>query len=69
MNSTETPKIRMPLGLMVAAIYLIISGAIGLIWPFTGLGPNYSGFETKSLAYKFGAYLRVYLFDCVAIII
>jgi hypothetical protein len=68
MKSPKAPKIKLPLGLKITAIYLIISGAIGLIWPFTGLGPHHPEFEMKSLAYKLGAYSRGFLFDIVFVV-
>lgn len=49
---------KLPLGLKIAAAYLVISGFIGLIWPLTGLGPYHPEFEAQSLAYKAGVYFR-----------
>lgn len=49
---------RLPLGLKIAAAYLVIGGFIGLIWPLLGLGPHHPEFEAQSLAYKAGAYFR-----------
>ena len=54
---TEIIK-KLPLGLKIAATYLVIGGLIGLIWPLTGLGPHHPEFEAQSLAYKAGAYFR-----------
>ena len=68
MKLPEAPKIGLPLGLKIAAIYLIISGAIGLILPFTGLGPNHPEFEAKNITYKLGVYSRTFLFDIVFVI-
>ena len=68
MESDKLSEFRLPLGLKVVATYLILSGAIGLIWPLTGLGPHHPEFEAKSIAYKLGAYSRTYLFDLIFII-
>jgi hypothetical protein len=45
-------------GAKIAAFYLVIVGAIGIIWPLTGLGPRHPGFQVKSFAFKLGAYVR-----------
>jgi hypothetical protein len=68
MKSPEASKIGLPIGLKIAAIYLIISGTIGMILPFTGLGPHHLEFEVKNFAYKLGAYSRAFLFDIVFVI-
>lgn len=51
-------KKEFPLGLRIAAIYLIIAGATGLIWPLLNLGPNHPEFEALSTAAKAGQYFR-----------
>jgi len=45
-------------GLKIAAIYLVIAGGIGLLWPLTGLGAHHQEFQAKSVAYKIGVYSR-----------
>ncbi|MFW6052829.1 MAG: hypothetical protein ACOC8I_02855 [Desulfosalsimonas sp.] len=45
-------------GIRIAAIYLIIAGGIGILWPLTGLGPHHPEFQAKSFAYKLGSYTR-----------
>lgn len=47
-----------PLGLKIAAGYLVIGGIAGLIWPLLGLGPNHPEFEVLSSAAKAGKYFR-----------
>ncbi len=42
----------------VAAIYFIIAGGIGILWPLTGLGPHHPEFQAMSFAYKLGSYAR-----------
>jgi hypothetical protein len=68
MSETEDMHKKLPLGLKVAAIYLMISGAVGLLWPILGLGPHHSEFEMQSLSYKLGAYSRQILFDVLFVI-
>jgi hypothetical protein len=45
-------------GIKIAAIYLIIAGGLGILWPLTGLGPHHPEFQAKSFAYKVGSYAR-----------
>lgn len=59
---------RFPIGLKIAAIYLILSGVIGLIWPLTGLGPHHPEFELKSIAYKLGTYFRMTIIELIFLI-
>ena len=47
-----------PLALKVTAVYLIIVGGVGLIWPLLGLGPYHPEFEVQTTAFKVGAYFR-----------
>ncbi len=54
MESNDQYMPRFPIGLKIAAIYLILSGGTGLIWPLLGLGPHHPEFEAKSFAYKLG---------------
>jgi len=46
------------MALRIAAIYLIISGFIGMIWPLLNIGPNYAEFEAQTLTYKIIAYSK-----------
>ena len=48
----------LPLGLKITAIYLIVIGGIGVIWPLLGFGPHHPEFEAQSTAFKAGAYFR-----------
>lgn len=56
--SQNKKTIELSNGVKVAAIYLVIAGVIGILWPLTGLGPNHPEFHAKSFAYKLGAYTR-----------
>lgn len=56
------------MALRITAIYLIISGVIGTIWPFLNIGQNHAEFEAQSLAYQLGSYGRE-LFISVAFVI
>ena len=60
MNGSENKAVRekLPISLKVAASYLVLSGAMDLIWPLTGLGPHHAEFQAKSLAFKIGSYSR-----------
>jgi hypothetical protein len=49
---------KLSISLKVAASYLILSGAMDLIWPLTGLGPHHVEFQAKSLAFKIGSFSR-----------
>ena len=60
MNDESQKKKRMVLtkGIRIAAIYLIIAGGVGVLWPLTGLGPHHPEFQVKSFEYKLGSYTR-----------
>ena len=45
-------------GIKIAAIYLIVVGGLGILWPLIGLGPHHPEFQAKSFAYKLGSYTR-----------
>ena len=45
----------LPGGLKVAALYFLVIGLFGILWPFVGFGPSYSQFRDRSAAYKLGA--------------
>ncbi|MBU4011565.1 MAG: hypothetical protein KJ882_12455, partial [Proteobacteria bacterium] len=45
-------------GIKIAAIYLVIAGGLGVLWPLTGLGPHHPEFQVKSFAFKIGSYTR-----------
>jgi hypothetical protein len=55
---TNKTAMNIPIGLKIAAAYLVAVGVIGLIFPLTGLGPNHAEFEAQSVAFKAGAYFR-----------
>lgn len=44
--------------LRITAIYLIISGVVGTIWPLLNISPNHPAFEAQSFAYQLGSYGR-----------
>ena len=44
--------------LRITAIYLIIAGIIGTVWPLLNLGSNHPRFEAQSFAYQLGSYAR-----------
>jgi hypothetical protein len=46
------------MALRITAIYLIISGVLGTIWPLLNIGPNHPEFDAQSLAYQLGSYGR-----------
>ena len=51
-------KLELTTGAKIAAIYLIIAGVLGILWPLTGLGPHHPAFQAKSFAFKLGSYAR-----------
>ena len=53
-----TVQENMSITLRVTAIYLIISGIIGTVWPLLNIGPNHPEFEGQSFAYQLGSYAR-----------
>lgn len=56
--SQNKKTIELSKGMKVAAIYLVIAGGIGVLWPLTGLGPDHPELQAKSLAFKLGSYAR-----------
>jgi hypothetical protein len=52
---TEEPFSK---ALRIAAGYMLLSGAIGLVWPLLNLGPNYPQYQAQSSAYRLGAEIR-----------
>jgi len=59
---------RLPIGLKIAASYLIIVGLTGMILPLTNLGPNHPEFLAKAFFYKQGAYLKEIIVNILFII-
>ena len=58
-NTSQRKKIiELTKGFKIAAIYLIVAGGVGTLWPLTGLGPHHPEFQAKSLVFKLGAYSR-----------
>ena len=54
---------RLPLGLKIAAIYLILLAVAGLILPLTSLVPHHPEFIAKTIFYKQGAYSKEIILD------
>ena len=57
-RSRSKKTIELTKGLKIAAIYLVIAGGLGVLWPLTGLGPHHPEFQAKSFAFKLGSYTR-----------
>lgn len=49
-------KLVLTKGIKMAAVYLIIAGALGALWPLMGLGPHHPEFQSKSFVFKLGSY-------------
>lgn len=65
---TCTAEKKLPIGLKLAAIYLLITGLFGIwlyIFPYRS---EYSEFVNMSSAYKAGAYFRVITFNILSIV-
>ena len=54
---------KLPLGLKIAAAYLVLSGFVGLIYPLLGYGPHHPEFEAQSFVYKASSYFRSNLIE------
>lgn len=61
-------KKKLPIGLKLAAIYLLIGGLIGLLMFIIKLLPEHSEFAAKSIGYKVGSYFRVALFNILSVV-
>ena len=70
MNDSSQSKqtIGLTKGIKIAAIYLIIAGGVGIIWPLTGLGPHHPEFQAKSFAFKLGSYTKETVFNILFLI-
>ena len=66
--SKNKKAIELSKGIKIAAIYLIIAGGFGILWPLTGLGPHHPEFQEQSFAYKLGSYARENLINILFII-
>lgn len=58
MEPTIKEKIKLPIGLKIAAGYFILIGLLDLIWPLLNVGVNSPEFESLSTASKAGHYFR-----------
>ena len=59
---------QLPISLKIAAGYLLISGLVGLAWPFLNLGLHHSEFQAQSFAFKVGAYVRQNLIELAFVV-
>lgn len=59
---------RLPLGLKIAASYLILIGLAGLIIPLTNLGIYHPEFVAKTILYKQGAYSKEIIVNIIFVI-
>lgn len=66
--SKNKKTIELYRGIKVAAIYLIIAGGLGILWPLTGLGPHHPEFQEQSFAYKLGTYARENIINILFVI-
>jgi hypothetical protein len=57
-DSQNKKSVVLTKGIKIAAIYLLIAGGLGILWPLTGLGPHHPEFQAKSFAYKLSSYTR-----------
>lgn len=68
-GSNKSKKtIELARGSKIAAIYLLIAGSVGILWPLTGIGPYHPEFQAKSFAYKLGSYTRENLMNILFLI-
>ena len=58
MNSPESQFTKFPIGLRVAAIYLLVIGAWSLLSGLIGGGIHFAEFDAKPEAYRMGASAR-----------
>lgn len=61
-------RLELNKGIKIASIYIIIAGALGIIFSFIGPGPNYPEFEAKSLAFKLGSYTKEHLINILFVV-
>lgn len=61
-------RLELKRGIKIASIYIIIAGALGIIFSLIGSGPNYPEFEAKSSAFKLGSYIKEYLINIIFIV-
>lgn len=67
-NNTCTAGNKLPIGLKLAAIYLLITGLFGFLLFIFPFRPEYSEFVSKSIAYKAGAYFRITTFNILSVV-
>ncbi len=67
-NVLSNMRLELTKGVKIAAIYFIISGGIGALWPLTGLGPHHPEFQATSFAWKLGSYAREILISILFLI-
>ncbi len=64
----KNQTLKLTKGVMIAAIYFIVHGTLGIIWPFTGLGPFYQEFVTQQLDYKIYWYAKEHLVNILFLV-
>ena len=62
------PRAELAGRVKIAAVYLILAGGTGIIWPLTGLGPHHAEFQAGSFAFKLGSYTKTYMIDILFVI-
>ena len=67
-STSKYEKGKIPTGLRFAAIYLIVSGVVGLAVQILGFGPHHAEFTAKSIAFKAGTYSRESIFNILFLI-
>ncbi len=64
-DSGRINNFSLPAPLVIAIGYLVLSGLLGLIWPFLNLGHSRPEFEAQDSAVKVGAYAKNIVLDLV----
>jgi hypothetical protein len=49
---------KLPLALIVTAVYFTLNGAFGIVSPLLSFGPNHPEFAAKTTAFRVGAHSR-----------
>jgi len=60
--------VSLPSALRIAALYMLVRGGIGLVWPLLRLGPNHPEFQAQSAAYRSGAHSRELILSVACIV-
>jgi hypothetical protein len=69
---TTQTKNTLSTALKIVAIYLILSGINGLLFPLINAliihWPDYAEFQVRDSAYKFGAYSRIFILNLLYVV-